>query len=218
MSCPSYYLDTFNDPGSGWPVGQGSEYDTGYLNGEYQISVKNLFTWVGVTPGILASDFVVSADVRNISGLDGSYGLLFGMSADGTQLYTFEISPDGSYTIWRYDPASTSWTSLANGSSRYINNGAASNHLVIERIGSSLKAYANGQLLVALNDSNYTGQRSIGVVAEEYRSTNLDIRFDNFMVSDLFCNPSILFSPSTGQKSGIRSGIIIYSSSAKPKP
>ena len=71
---------------------------------------------------------------------------------------------------------------LFEGSSGAIKQGSASNLLRVERNGSSIKAYANGALLVSLNDGYYTGTRYVGLVAWTYDVKNVDARFDNFAV------------------------------------
>ena len=55
-----------------------------YLSGEYRILLRNANWWAGATPDITAANaYNVSVDVRNASGVYGSYGFMFGVSSDG---------------------------------------------------------------------------------------------------------------------------------------
>ena len=85
---------------SGWPVSDDGNRSYEYLNNEYRILVRNTDWWAGGRPGFKASDYILTVDVRNATGNFGSYGLLFGLSDDWSQYYSFEIYPDGWYGIY----------------------------------------------------------------------------------------------------------------------
>jgi uncharacterized repeat protein (TIGR01451 family) len=178
-SCPIQFTDDFSNPGSGWPVANTGNALFEYLNGEYHILVKNANWWFVAGPGVKVSNYTVTVDVRNATGTDGSYGLVFGGADDVSQFYTFEIFPDSSYEIYRYN---SGWTFLTGGASASINPGTATNRLTIERSGSQIKAYANGQLLSTLTDGTFTGPRHVGLITSSYNQPNVDARFDNFSV------------------------------------
>ena len=183
--CAPLYTDDFSDPGSGWPISDDGDIQYEYLDGEYRILVRNTNRWAGAAPGFKASDYVVTVDVRNVTGLYGSYGLTFGLSNDWSQFYSLEIDPDGNYGIMRY--GSGTWTNLATGTSGSINTGTSTNTLKIEHNGSLIQAYANGQLLTSVSDSTYGGSRRIGLVVSTYSLSNVDARFDDFTVYPVGC-------------------------------
>lgn len=178
-NCAVQFTDNFSNPGSGWPVQNTGNVLYEYLNGEYRILVKNGNSWFVGGPGVKVANFTMSVEVRNTTGVEGSYGLVFGGSDDVSQFYTFEIFPDSSYEIYRYN---SGWTLLAGGSSGSINPGTATNRLRIERSGSLIKAYANDELLNILADGAFTGPRHVGLIASSYSQPNVDARFDNFTV------------------------------------
>ena len=178
-NCPVQFTDNFSNPGSGWPVQNTGNVLYEYLNDEYRILVKNANSWFVAGPGVKPANFTVAVEVRNATGIDGSYGLVFGGSDNVSQFYTFEIFPDGVYEIWRYN---SGWTLLTGGSSASINPGTATNRLAIERNGSLITAYANGQLLTSLTDGTFTGPRHVGLIVSSYNQPNVDARFDNFTV------------------------------------
>ena len=86
--------------------------------------------------------------------------------------------------IYRWDPTDT--VPLIEAFSTAIHQGTASNQIKVERIGSTINAYANGQLLASVTDGTYTGSRYIGLVVFS-NQPNLDIRFDNFTVYSSSC-------------------------------
>ena len=183
--CPPLYRDDFNDPASGWPIGDFTGYQLEYLEGEYRILINTTWNLVGASSGFKASGFVLDVDVRNQTGVFGSYGLLFGLSDDWSQFYSFEIFPDGYFSIFKYD--NNTWTELALDHSTAINTGTASNRLRIVRDGSSIMAYANGALLASLSDGALTGSRRLGLITTAYDWSSVDARFENFTVLPLSC-------------------------------
>ena len=147
--------------------------------------VKNTNWSLLVSPGLKTNDSILSVDVRNATGVYGSYGLLFGLSDDFSQFYDFEIDPLGNYAIFQY--GSGTFTPLVQSSSVGIQTGTAINRIKLERNGSLIKVYANGQLLTSISDGSYTGLRRVGLIAFSYAQHNVDVRFDNFKVYDVAC-------------------------------
>jgi len=191
-SCSSIlYFDNFSNPSSGWPILQNQYLGYEYLGGEYRILVKNRLLWAAASPGFKASEFAVVVGVRNVNGTSGSYGVIFGLSNDWSQLYSFEISPSGEYALWR--KSSTSWLHLAYGQTGFIHPGSDSNQIMIERKAGQILAYINGQLLNILKEDNYTGMRAVGLAAAATNQPNVDIRFDNFTLYPASCISSYNF-------------------------
>ncbi len=183
--CAALYHDDFSDPGSGWPI-----LDTGntayeYLSGEYRILLRSTDWWAAASPGFSATDYISEVDVRNAASSYGTYGLLFGLSADWEEFYEFEIGADGYFGVYKYNHGA--WTGLASGSSGSIIGGAASNRLKILREGTTIEAYANGTLLTTIADGSFTGSRRLGVIAFSYGDPNVDVRYDNFIVQPVTC-------------------------------
>lgn len=202
------YSDDFNNPGSGWPVGDDGNSLLGYENGEYRILVRATQYGAGAYPGFQAVNYSVTVDLRNLNAVYGSYGIAFGIASDWSTFYSLEIYPAGAYGIYRYDPSDIVTLSEAYSDSIFL--GSTPNRIKVERNGGSIKAYANGHLLASVTDDTYTGARALGLVAFSYDQPNLDIRYDNFTVYPLPCLksnapssleedwllPSIQFDPS----------------------
>jgi hypothetical protein len=180
------FRDDFSNPGSGWYVDDNGRARWEYLGGEYRLLVRTLDSWAGARAPAMCSDYTVAVDVRNATGGDATYGLIFGLSGDWRQFYTFEISTDGYYVLWRYDAGD--WTLLTYGQSPSINPGTGTNRLKLERIGAQINAYANNQLLVSGSESTYTGMRYVGVTLSSYNEHDVDARFDNIVLCKPGCS------------------------------
>jgi hypothetical protein len=180
------FFDNFSNPSSGWPIDDIGDVLLEYKDGEYRILVRSTDWAYGAYPGFQALDYYVTVDLRNPSNVYGSYGIGFGIAQDWSTLYTLEIYPDGWYGIYRVDPSD--FQTLAEDYSSIINQGSAVNQIKIERRGTLINAFANGQLLTSVTDGTYTGLLYIGLVVENYDQGNIDIRFDNFSVDPITCN------------------------------
>ena len=201
-NCPIQFTDDFSNSGSGWPVVDTQDGRLEYLTGEYRILIKNGNDWFVVGPGVKAANHTLAVEVRNTTGVDGSYGLVFGGADDVSQFYTFEIFPDSSYEIYRFN-SNSGWTLLTGGFSGSINPGTATNRLKIERNGSLIKAYANDQLLTSVTDGTFTGARHVGLIVSSYSQPNVDVRFDNFSVCGSVTTASTLTVAGEGTESAL---------------
>jgi len=197
--CSHLFYDDFGNPASGWP-----NVDTGstlfqYLNGEYRLLLKNPSWFAAANPGRIFTNYLVQASVRNVTALNGSYGLMFGHQAGFGGFYTFEIQRDGTYTLWRINSDSGVWILLETSFSAAVKPGAASNHLAVVRNGENIRAFINGVKVVDRDDDDHLGTLGVGVTATSFNAANLDLRFDNFTVLPVGCGLSsdMLQTPST---------------------
>lgn len=173
------YSDDFSDPASGWPVVDTGSISQGYLDGEYSMTViYGQDTRLIAAPGFEASDYIVTVDVRNPSTMDnGMHGVVFGLSADQSQYYTFEINNFGFYYLSRYDSGTS--TDLDSGMLDYLQQ--YTNTIKIERNGSQIKAYVSDHLVTSVSDATYTGSRQVGVTILSGSDAS-GAYFDNFAV------------------------------------
>jgi hypothetical protein len=188
--CSPLYADDFSNPASGWSISDDGNIRREYLNGEYRMLVREEDWTALARPGVQFSDYILEVDVRNATGIYGSYGLAFGVSNAGDQFYTFEIDPNQGFDIWRYN-ATTGWTDLSSGTSFSINWGTAWNHLKVIRNGSQISVYANGQVVAIVNNGSYLGSRGVGLITSSHSQSNVDARFDNFAVYALQCGEAV---------------------------
>ncbi len=200
-ACLRSVSDDFSDPNSGWPVQDNGKNRYEYLNGEYRILLRPEWGGAGVRSDFYPEDFTVGVDVRNATGRQGSYGLLFGLIDNWDSFYTFEIYSEGYFGVYRF--SSNNLVILTEGFSPAIKQGIAPNRLGVERSGASIKIYANGQLLAELYDGTYTGYGYIGFIVFSYNQSNLDIYFDNFNAVSPRCLPSATESVTIISQSGM---------------
>jgi hypothetical protein len=197
--CGAAFYDDFSSPGSGWPYYEDGDAIYNYLNGEYQIVAKNDWWWVGARPGYQAADYNVKVDVRKVGAGYGSYGILFGLAGDWSHFYSFDIDPDGYYSLWYRD--SSGWKMLADGNSPHINKNNAVNRIGVKREGSKIEVFTNDHLLITTSDDTYTGLGYAGLVVYSYEEPNIEARFDNFSVVPLSCEAATMATSVENQSS-----------------
>jgi hypothetical protein len=189
------YFDDFSDPSSGWPIFEDETRKLDYVNGEYNILVKDTQSWAGASPDFQASEYYVGVDVRSISGVIGSHGIIFGLADDWISFYTFEIDPEGYYTVWEYSE-NGGWKNLIVAFSPYINQSVELNQLKVKQAGNSIEFYANGNLLTSPNSKINTGMGYLGLIVTSFEEGNVEARFDNFYVHPIVCGSTAQLLPS----------------------
>jgi hypothetical protein len=185
VSCSAYYADNFSNPNSGWPIGSDSIGQVTYVGGEYQVRLSPYY-WTAQTPGASGTDYAVTARARRMSG-SGDYGIVFGITPGWSRFYALLIDPPW-YAIRSYNNGT--WAALAPWStSPYVMSG--SNALKVIRNGTSISAYANGQLLATVNDGTITGWTRVGLIVRSGGSLQ-DVRFDDFAMYPASCGAGAL--------------------------
>jgi|GEM_PF-1166959 len=188
------YFDDFSDPNSGWPTDDDEDRSIGYLNGEYQIYLKNENSVYWLTPGpltgrdlFLPDDYRVEMEVRKVSSGEGLYGLMFGIqfAPNSIEAYTVLINPTSREFILGKNMMDGSWIVLVDWTySSAINQGGGSNHIAVNRIDSNIKLYINGSQVANINDGSFLGPgRDAGLLVRSFDEPPVDVRFDNFSAS-----------------------------------
>ena len=175
--------DNFSDPKSGWDTRTTDKYEVGYKNGEYRTAVRapNYEAWTLAAQKEEWSDFVIEVDARRVAGpLDNDYGLVVRHRAKPEGFYMFLVSSDGWYSvqIWQGDQSRelVGWTEA-----KAIRKGEESNRLMVECVGSRMRFYANGALLVAIQDETLRAGR-VGLVVGTFDEGGVVVHFDNLRV------------------------------------
>ena len=187
-ACQSYF-DDFSDPNSGWPNFENENKRYDYIDGEYEILVKNADSWAGASPDFLAAEYQVGVEVHSTSGVIGSHGIIFGLTEDWSGFYTFEIDPEGYYTIWKYSE-NGGWKNLFVKYSPVINKSTELNRIMVRRVGTLIEVYANENLLTSITDKTYTDLGYFGLIVSSFDEINVKARFDNFYVNPITCGTS----------------------------
>ena len=208
--CPVLYFDNFSNPASGWPTSNTNIQLLEYNNGEYRNLMNAARNFgIAVSPAASQQDYRVSVDLRNASGVYGSYGIIFGFT-ENQGWYTLEIYTDGWYGIYQYDV----WGGelLAEAYSPYVNQGTASNHISVVRDGPIITAYVNDHLLTSVSDNTFIGGY-FGLINYAYEQPDVDVRYDNFQIDPLDCiqpRPEAVIIP------GIVEGVPAFGSDGIP--
>ncbi len=190
-ACEPFFWDDFSNPGSGWPVADTATLLLEYNNGEYRTLVKNRDWLVAINSGVMVDPMSkLEIDLRNASGIFGSYGLMFGLAPDFSETYVLEIYPDSWYGLWYYHE-NTGWSLLQEGSSEFINPGSASNHLMISFAGSAAQFFINSHYVTVLPYVPISGKNYSGLIVFSYDSGNVDVRFDNYRLETTACGEQI---------------------------
>ncbi len=188
--CAAYYKDDFGNPASGWPDSENGYRRFAYVDGTYQMWVKQPQQGWSVTPGANVTDVTASVSGRRTAGTLGAYGIQFGIDPAWTGFYEF-IVEGTEYSIWRYDGGGD-WTVLKgwehNGR---IEGGTAWNRLKVVRNGANIAVYANGQLLTNVNDVKFMRLGRIALVTYSTAGSGVDARFDDFTLYPAGCGPTV---------------------------
>jgi hypothetical protein len=201
--CSGYnYFDDFGAPSGAWYPGiffNGEYGVTAHqytFDGEYQLRFEGPDMWWyahDLSQAIPSSSYRVEADMRSAADYTaGTYGLRFGVHwyeaspGDWEMDQTYQIVIDPYYQDYFVEKlVGGNWTTLRNWTySGAIRKNSATNHLRVDRIGTSIRVYINGTAMPALTDASITASgRDAGVVAFAYDDYPVDMRFDNFHVT-----------------------------------
>ena len=176
--------DDFSDPQSGWDRTTANGNSMNYADGGYLISIGSANS--GETSWIKdgLKDVSVEVDEETQSG-GGWVGVMCRVKQD-VGGYSFEISSDGDYGIYRYifSPNGSTSKELTYGymgSDQFNVNG--SNHLRGDCIGKTFTLVVNGQVIAQATDGSFgTGGAGLLAVAFSDSDNGLDALFKNFAV------------------------------------
>ena len=198
--CDPYYQDKFENPTSGWPVADESQYKMQYVNGEYRLFLHPKYALLTAHSGLVFADtaeYAVSVDVRSVRGQEaaGFYGLRLTDAVTGQFLF-YRIDAWGGYMLQKWTDTGSS--ALASGSSPAILTGTATNRLALEYRNSYLTISANGQKLAT---GMFRLQGVPGLATMTDKHLGLDIYYDNFAIFPADCQRERLFNflPAPGQ-------------------
>jgi hypothetical protein len=177
------FVDDFSDTNKKWNRVSADAGSADYYNDTYRIMVNQADAQVWANPGnesFMDTHIEVDA-VKNSGPDDNDFGIICRYEGE-SQFYFAVISSDGYYGILKMTYGGVKIIGKDNLlENSAINQGAVSNHLRFDCIGSTLSLYANGSLLDQQTDTDYT-TGNIGLLAGSFSVTGTDILFDNFVV------------------------------------
>jgi hypothetical protein len=179
------FQDNFSDVSSGWDRSHNEYGLTDYADGSYRINVIQTDAFFFANPyKTFQNDVHIEVDATKTAGPDDN---AFGVQCryqDVDNYYYFYISSDGFVGIGIDNAGTKTIISSSDGNmapDSNINQGAATNHLRADCIGSTLTLYVNGTQTATATDSTFTGG-DVGLIAKTFKAAGTDIMFDNFFV------------------------------------
>ena len=144
---------TDNSKGYKWDESTFSGTDScGFTGGAYHIVEKTGLICIPEATNLVLSNFVFEANIRIVKG--DNAGIAFRVDQVNKTFYSFDISPDGSYTLPVY---TNKYTTLSQGSNSVINKGLnQSNLLAVVANGDLITVYVNGQIIDSVHDKSFS--------------------------------------------------------------
>jgi hypothetical protein len=177
------FSDDFSDNSKKWDQVTETSHTTDYFNDAYRITVNDINSDVWSNPVKQSfTDTRMEVDATKHGGPDDNDFGVICRYIDTDRFYYAVISSDGYYAIVKM--TADGGSPLGNGKmteSDQINQGAATNHIRFDCIGSKLTLYANGTQVDQQTDTEYT-EGSVGLIAGSFANPGTDILFDNFFV------------------------------------
>jgi hypothetical protein len=176
--------DDFSDVNSGWPSAILESIVIGYIDGEYTILQQDADVWFAVSRGDFWADARGASITTRLPARDGLSGLVFGLNADWSHFFTFEVIPSlGRWVVFEYTEG-IGWTLLMTGVPYNIAPIGDWNKLTLNPIVSPDQVYlmVNGQIVGEV--SNVPGR--IGLSAGSFEP-DFEARFDNYVFMGQNC-------------------------------
>jgi len=185
---PIVYQDDFEDPESGWDVGETEYAARAYVHGAYEVHVNDewAIVWSQIPGNREFLDFSVEMYAQVVEGT-GEFGFLFRYQ-DSDNFYKFTMGEDRHYRLILQEQG-TSYT-LLNGQveakdktkAKVPQGGIRRLRIVAE--GTNLSFFLDGKLLAAFTDSSFrSGQ--IALCAETSNEARGVVRFTRLEVRSI---------------------------------
>jgi hypothetical protein len=179
------FEDDFSDPASGWPVEDISQRKMEYVDGEYRILTRSPGFYVSATSAKMPyfNDFSVHVDARAVAGASGlEYAVAFGTSGS-RDFYYFGVDPsDRTYNLRRRQP--DGWINLVpRRPSPAVRAGGLTNVLGVEREGTNVALYLNGERITAVRAVGIPAGQVILMVNNLAASGGAAAHFDNLVIT-----------------------------------
>jgi hypothetical protein len=178
------FQDDFSDAKSGWDSLSNEDGITDYDNGQYRILVNTTNTDVWANPGLNFTNTIIEVDATKAGGDDNNDLGVICRYKDSNNFYFFVISSDGYYGIGKFKDGQQVLVGMESmPPTDAVRQGNATNHILAECNGSTLRLVINGQQLAETTDSDFTSGDA-GLLAGSFENPGTDILFDNFIVRE----------------------------------
>jgi hypothetical protein len=177
------FSDDFSNTNKKWDQVTDSSRTTDYFNNQYHIIVNDTDSDAWANPsGQSFTDTHIEVDAtKNAGPDDNDFGIICRYT-DVNSFYYGIVSSDGYFSIMKMTTNGGKPVGKdAMLQSDKITQGAASNHIRFDCIGSTLTLYVNGSQIDQQTDTDYT-TGNVGLIAGTFGTAGTDILFDNFSV------------------------------------
>lgn len=192
------FEDTFSNASSGWQANSSDKVTYGYTSSsDYQILAKSsnygFYVYPDAVPDLnerlrrLEGDVRVEVQVRNRSTSLGEFGVICRRDRERNAMYRAVVRPDGTWDLYRIESPSTR---LASGKAQL--SGASGKPQDIYRIRldcmgtgkpTVLRLSVNGEVVGEATDADGIAAGHVGMYAGSKAQPQVDVRFDNFLVT-----------------------------------
>jgi hypothetical protein len=175
--------DDFSNTNNNWDQVSDSSRTTDYYNTSYHIVVNDTNSDTWANPGSESfTDTHIEVDATKNGGPDDNDFGIICRYTDVDKFYYGVISTDGYYSIMKM--TTDGGEPIGKDSmleSDKITQGASTNHIRFDCVGSTLTLYVNGNQVDQQTDSDYTAG-NVGLIAGTFDTAGTDILFDNYFV------------------------------------
>jgi hypothetical protein len=177
------FSDDFSNTDKKWDQVTDTSRTTDYYNNAYHIVVNdtNSDAWANPSKESFTDTHIEVDATKNGGPDDNDFGIICRYT-DINSFYYGIVSSDGYYSIMKM--TSDGGKPLGSESmleSDSVTQGAATNHIRFDCVGSTLTLYVNGTQIAQQTDADYT-TGNVGLIAGTFNTAGADILFDNFFV------------------------------------
>lgn len=179
------FQDNFTGSEQRWGIWSGEGALVDYQQGALHFLINQPQYDFWSVAGQNFADVRIDVDAVKWAGPDDNDFGLICRYVDKNNFYMLVISSDGYYGIAKMVDGQYSMigAELLQYSSAIL-QGQAVNHLRADCLGSTLRLYANDQLLMETSDATFSSG-DVGVVVGSYQEGGVEVFFDNFLVQQV---------------------------------
>ena len=172
------YAHDYDIPDGLWLEQIDAGYSVRYLGGEYQLRVTSPHMMIASRPGLHYEHYAIEVSGRAASYPWGLYGILFGADHWGNG-YLYRVDGAGRYSLRAKQGDEWHWM-IPWTASPHVYGGITPNRLRVERVGDTIRLFANGYHLATVTDQRFAGHAEFGLTVSAQELAPVDVRFDRF--------------------------------------
>jgi hypothetical protein len=185
------YRDDFSSKSSNWVTGSNEAASSDYLNGEYGFKLKraNWQSWSIAPDGKIHSNVFLEVTVKEVSAdkeASPGFGLICNYKDNSNFVYA-AITKTGYYNIVQKVNGEFKILSDPNGNwslSNEIGLNAPSYRIGLDCTPNAVTLYVDGKRIDTISRLTLAGGKA-GLLVEDYDKTNVEVRFDDFTITQL---------------------------------